>query len=1706
MRHVYASQKQHNRKGSVLLLVIALLGMLLLAGIAFYTFASSENISAEYFADAAKVLDDTPNDVFEFGLEQLILGPRTQYTKSALYGRRHSLLGTMMGLDQTGQHFTHSPFNGQGIMLAANGVGGGYTITNPAAAGLLKSNGIQVNFSGAAAGAISGQAYPPSGNTPVAVPVLPATDVDYTYPDINNIYLAYLGTTPTSAGNPDIPVITPSFLSPIALRNPNGGGIPPDWTGVDPTTGNLTNQNTAQLVMRPHPFHVNPSGTTYRFLSTQSPLYQSGLGGAQNVLGQTVKPFPFTQNNTLNLGVWDPTYSGGVPATVSLDSDNDNDGVKEGIWMDLDYPVQQLADGRFYIPLFSYTVIDADALLNLNVVGDLAGAGTGNVPANLDSNPSGQHAQFLSKSNMGLSRSEINPEWAFIADPQNNFYSTNYTSDIQQYLTWWGNNNAWGTSGAPTSRNILANMELTALCWGNTTFTSGSGNFNFPVGNSYSPDKYIQGRWTGGVDLTNFKSLVQNGPGAGGAIMPNLIPYPGTSGFDDDYDVTAGFQRPLYWSPALATMNLPTNTLTAPFSQPLDYQGNGLAASSGLNGVQAALQTSGFANSPARWPYYASGYQYSGQYAGGAAQTYFTPLPTNPYYTWIDGPASTGGSLFPAAVGNGNVDEADEAVAEASLANSNDAMFTVDELGGLFLSNTDQQNNSITSRLQSLMPWSLRDNLLAKNPPPPKPNSSFEYSIRTQFTPYSYDRTQYGNPLSISRTWEYNADSNQNGRLEFPPVYLAANATNPAILSGGTNEPFRWQLRQLLTAEVNNTQSNWMQLRLDLNNYLASTTYDSYLGRTVPVYRAPTPHPIGMANTPATTLNNPNYPPTTVNDQEWWARYDRQQMARDIFVLLYTLAFPPTQGTHQSPGTSLYPDLTGNGYALIDQMAQFAVNYVDAVDPDNVMTRFEYCPNLAAGWNLDDNPYTVDTSDTTARREVWGVEAQQLTISEAQVIYAPTIKPDNVTPTDDPASQYSDKLDHYFTYIELQNVSPFPVNLNNGATNTSSGVWQIQMTAQNSGGGLMAERRLTMIDGSVPAAQMFTIGSVASVDTTAAATLTKDTQLQDASGNPLPSYFKVDANYNGTPKTTAAWQSFDPIAPLGATTAGQSESSGMTTSGVYPTGVGTNYMDLVNFSQAAPATSFQLSQGQTITDPTIPAYYNDGAVISTTPNPGDFVWTNTVGSGATVTSITFALRRRANPHRIPPDVNNGMSNSDSQAADNPWVEVDRFTITPGNGYTYFNMKLNDSQTPAMTTPTNLQTKLTGVTSSERREAFMRTATQAGVVTVEPYALNSLGVVNNATTNNGLGYFAVWQPHFDRDFSSAYDLLTMPLYGPNNVTNYLSDATTPSSNLPTVYSQPQGVASTAHQKFMQPIDTSGLPQYSNYWYRLLEFVEVPTRTQLASAARLTSDFQPTGARVPGPRVPGGINLNTMRHRGVMAALIDDPVTHNNPVNTTPPFDGNGHLDPQYGSGSIQNMLYDNYDNTNNSYYTSNGGTVTRDWWAQMIMARDGVFSGSGAPPVPDLVSGLYLPGVPGSRPFRSLGYSDDGTASIEHTILRRLPMDGGGNYQQQRQIFEARGLLDVSSGQVDHYTRYRLLRKMANNSTTRSNVFIVWLTVQNFEAVPNSNNEFTIGDVLSGSPPQRGFFVVDRSLPEQAYNQQTGNYNYSKFVVYRKTLQ
>lgn len=258
------------------------------------------------------------------------------------------------------------------------------------------------------------------------------------------------------------------------------------------------------------------------------------------------------------------------------------------------------------------------------------------------------------------------------------------------------------------------------------------------------------------------------------------------------------------------------------------------------------------------------------------------------------------------------------------------------------------------------------------------------------------------------------------------------------------------------------------------------------------------------------------------------------------------------------------------------------------MDRDNVLTRFEYDADLSNGWGLDDYAYGVE--GTSDRSEVWGTERLDVTLSEALAVLTEGGKTSDFSFT-----QWKDDAPQptYFTYVELRNPGPFPVDFNNSA-------WQLEVVPNNVATNHINTRRLTLLDGNLPAGQTFTIGSASS----------------PVQGSMYPSGLKV--NYDPSTVSTPTSGDFDTntatwIAP--------------------PLG---RQLDL-DLQDGTTASWYQLRNGDG-TNPGVNALLDP-----TTPNI------------AANQELDINLRRRAYPNRPLP------SNA-TEEADNPWVSVDTLHI------------------------------------------------------------------------------------------------------------------------------------------------------------------------------------------------------------------------------------------------------------------------------------------------------------------------------------------------------------------------------------------------------------------------------------------------------------
>ena len=1302
------------------------------------------------------------------------------------------------------------------------------------------------------------------------------------------------------------------------------------------------------------------------------------------------------------------TSSAFCPSPSELIPDLTGNGVKESSLIDLDYPIQELADGRKYVPIYTFLVMDADGLLNLNAHGNLNGIRTA---ANISSGQGYSHTDvkalststsFVSTSNFGLSSSEINIARALPAHPQD----TNYIDlvDLDPALDPY--QGMFGYGGTATNRGQMANMETARLLFGSPDYDSAGAL----TGTDVTP-----GRW--GEEDSLINAL------AGTVAFPG----PGQSDFDDNLNYndvsisTDDTSESLYFGGGLPRLDPALNNLAIPsYVHPSDFQGLGTAylssAGNGMNRARTGAVPSD-PNNPSRWMTYSDKWQYQGLLtvngvtpytkAGDVTTTFpnflFEP---NPSALWL-------------------VDEPAEVKLEPTFRDPiYDRVFDSSEMAGLHLTNSDYTLLNPSSRLRTLLSFNFEKNKQAA-------------VIRSQFTTESWDRMEFGmvrNSFS-PRTFEFNDDT-VTGKLRFPPKFASAGDAKPY----GSLDPFRPEVRQWLTIEQDHTHpigsSDFLpQRRLDINRIL-----DSNQNGNGTSFRNLTPHPEftsadtggtldtmvhvniptvgGGVGHPAASHSVYNFASISTNKlvQEWWARYDRQRMARDIYVLLYTMG---------SGNDALNTTTTAYPAGTIDspkEMAQFAVNMVDALDRDSVITKFVYDTDLSDGWNIDVVPGQAEY--------VQGVESQQLSLSEALWIHSKK----NGSSVNHQSTLFDETTqDHQYMYMELRNASPFPIPL-------GTGTWRIR--TETTAATPVAIGTLTFKAGSstvsVTPGQNFTIG-----------THDGTTLVQGGANNGKvrSSTFRVDIDVDND---SSYDEKFRAIVPYKSDA---SMPTGATASEAHP----------------APLVDFDLAHER---DRTADLFEES----STAPGAaGGYLLHKVDGAGDLAeTTIRIILERRQNLYALK-KLDNDPENTSTTDNDNDWVEVDRMVLNSK----IFDLGDTTRAASYLYDNTSGAGKLSDLKSFERKEPLDPSAS-ADFTGANPLFRHTLGGPTITHNNNdpatqpaastarynqpnsvAASVNKYWQPHFDRDFTSVYELLSIPLFE----TSKLRTAGVVSAG-------GMNGANTAQSRFLVPNNLVNTDvNDDNRWYRILELLEVHNTSHSSIRDQLTM-----------PRLPGKVQLNTLRHPGVLSAVLDD-------------------------SFHIQD------------YLLIDPNEPLRHWEQQFLLSRDGLdpywFNNSGLK--------ISLPGTHASRPFRPLSYVDTTSSatsslqSIEHTMLRKMryePALSGDtvtdNNQplpaQRRQLFEAQTRTSFTANNIDYHSKHRLLGKLGNLTTNRSHVFYVWIGVQFHQAEEDSSGVVRIGQKMTDQPEYRGFFVIDRSRLEEAYDENTQTFDFNSFIISRDTIE
>ena len=532
-RRGFTSRERHaipvQRRGSTLLIVLVLLGMLSILGVIFYLFAAQEKANAEYYAAAAKNVEDpglSADILMDWALQQVVVGTDARLKNSALWGSRHSMLANMVGV---GDHRISDTqlYDGAGINVIFNSSGA--PVVDQDHDGIEDSTTLTrallgINDSPAA------NADPNTGDLlyerrlyPGNPDNIPQGDVGYTYPDVNNIFLAYVGWARDNNNNLRR-VVIPSYHRPQLLRD--GSGVPySDWY-----------QNTAltNRILRAHPEHryVTPSSAP----TTVRNRYVTTAAEATTLFGAGGLPFPMIPMHTAypaarpatwtgHQGLWNATVAGIPLDDYQYDSDNDMDGIPEGVWIDTDFPVQEEpGTGRLFVPMYSITIHDLDALINLNAHGNLSALYDPNstLPTPLLRNTSGLFGgnDFISQSNQGIGPAEINPGWVMNGRIGVN-NTTSAATVFEQHLRFYGNLPSAAGTGPAQAWRETANMELAWIKLGRPEL-SGSGGVTGLHAGAYGEESLV------------YNNLASRNPA--------LFPQPGLSGqyADDNGDRQEG--------------------------------------------------------------------------------------------------------------------------------------------------------------------------------------------------------------------------------------------------------------------------------------------------------------------------------------------------------------------------------------------------------------------------------------------------------------------------------------------------------------------------------------------------------------------------------------------------------------------------------------------------------------------------------------------------------------------------------------------------------------------------------------------------------------------------------------------------------------------------------------------------------------------------------------------------------------------------------------------------------------------------------------------------------------------------------------------------------------------------------------------------------------------------------------------------------------
>lgn len=1498
--------------------------------------------------------------------------------------------------------------------------------------------------------------YPQAGGATITVPpaTLPAAfngkqrgtsvhyfgyDEDYDYPDHNNMFLAM--------ERADGEVIIPSYHRPQLLADlERRGGFA---SGSAAGTAWSDDQGW-RIILRPRrrEYAGGPGVPVVTLPGIQNPLRNNGTGF----------------NPALN--AWkdlvDKDGSGCIgDSSLELDVDTDGDGKPDSVWIDFGSPIFTDAGGQPFKALAAIKIVDVTGRIPLNTAGNLVG----------DPNLKG-HA-----SNLGASAAEINPKHAFLLEY-----------------------NAWSSVGT-------AGISYKALLQGMQSPSPPNAGFPGRYNGSSGTDVTLGGSVFAGTTSTDDANTSAVPPAFRTPFPPTISKVmPNKIGFQDYQDYPAGLLERRWRNRSHPGYNNP-NQYQAMWNGTSSNLGTALAPSS-LFGLRDDIGrgqfflpgSTGSISYPAGWPtssivrdVMGVPYNYERQQTASGGAPAFANAETDEPTEWnpYESDGSTAAIDYPLSV---NMFDLLYRFADADSEGQDPTLVrllrtSVDSSGSLQNAGESVRDYA-RSRVRRMFAPATWD-LINYSAPPAFGLAGNVFVPLANDPPGYEDVSPRGDVAGVTVAgstiqnrhlgvfdgavprdgifWvpEFSYEPTSSASPVFTIIGMASNpVNNGTLLATATGTPVAAgplpaspgasTIGAAGEFDILSTGShivNPVQLIAAGNFSVFHPSLTGVLTTAAPHGTATAPfnlYPREILEGRRFNLNRPLRPyrdqdPSDLTEpslQNAAAEADRQIMAAQIYMLLRA-------ATH-----------TPDGDPRIDMLAQLAVNIVDNIDSDDVVTRFWYDRQLK-----DNNWDPANAAVNANTNVVYGFEMPRLVVSEAAAF----------TLRNNPNTSGNDDT---WLFTEISNPWPTDSTNNLGASKPD----ELQV-------GPGFSKSVLPIEPAV-------LTDIAPSQITWRSRSLARTWRMEVEFNTAAGIEKQNSDFNST---GAKLQDDTPTAATrGREIRGKSNNTGIDDRSFFLVGPDVAVSPLPMSDPLLPNNL----------DPSNTTNKDIDYRLSRSwagPAPTDSIsYLSRAGAGVPA-SITIRLLRLRNPYERPPAV--GYPPTAAPAANtggyyNPYVTMDQVTITPtGATQGIWNITSAD---PTFTPIGNRK-------SWERKHPWRIDGGLSGA-SQHSFTFRG-GAINryNVTQESGIQTKQYFIMRMDRPLASPLELLHTRLFsfGPTvtdprvnltvvtppalNFTSLFNPTVTPDPFRPTWYRDDVKTAGAL------AIDLGDL-------FRLFEFVETPSRFR--GSGHLWQSF--TGSNVYDSRfdypdfrvnrVAGKMNINSITAEESLRALLDSDEA--NPIGFPPEKGGTPMPWTSLGAPFVAtSAAYPNIPGGllfNRQYPTDNTGTLGPVGFPTAGTAPNSLVNAEIFKRYLSSLAGAdFTLGTLDDQPFRSFAQR-----SINDTILRGYEVapaiaytaDGalaGSASISLRRLFDLRsstfGGANDPPANTDLFDANKTLAKIAGNVTTRGNVYACWITIGWFRVIPGTetrdvpllNEELDSGN--GANVRRRCFAIIDRTL-------------------------